>query len=56
MYLEKSMTTATLQHWPPQAGAAAARQDRGVRIAAPATVRLTSSMLRGTTTPMGAWR
>ena len=56
MYLEKSMTTATLQHWPAQAGAAAARQDRRAELVASATVCTTSSLLRGTTTPMGACR
>ena len=34
MYLVKSSTTATLQHWPGQAGARAARQDGRAEFAA----------------------
>src|SRR5262249_49142374 len=56
MYLEKSITTATLQHWParlvpqprPRTGAPWRR--------AAATVSTTAAPSRGVTTPMGAWR
>ena len=56
MYFEKSITTATLQHCP-----ASEVPPPRARIGAPnfrasATVAMTSSALRGNTTPMGICR
>ena len=56
MYLEKSSTTATLQHWPasevpPPRQSRGAPNSRQTEIAA-----RTSSASRGRTTPMGTWR
>ncbi len=56
MYLEKSSTTALLQHWParlvppprPRMGAPCSRAMR--------TAAITSSRSRGMTTPMGTCR
>ncbi len=56
MYLVKSMTTATLQHWPRRLVPPPRDRIGAPNWRASAIVCTTSSLLRGTTTPMGACR
>ena len=56
MYLVKSSTTATLQHWPARLVPAPRGSTGAPKLRQAATAATTSFVSRGTTRPIGTWR